>query len=148
VHIRVIAPLLNSPELVEKARREYQSGAAPGTIVSVVAVALGTTTIENEFDAALAAPEVMRLVRDAEAEGLDACIIASFGDPVVVGARDLVSIPVIGEGEAALEAAAVLGLRFSIIITEKNIFPFVRRLVDRQGLRSRLASVRVAGART
>lgn len=146
LHIRVVAPVLDSPGLVGKAKLEYEAVAAPGTTISVVPVARGTNTIENEFDAALAAPEVMRLVRDAEAEGVDACVIGCFGDPGMIGARELVSIPVVGEGEAGLLAAAALSMRFSVMITEKSIFPFVRRLVDRQGLGARLASVRGAGA--
>lgn len=145
-HIRVIVPVLDSPGLAGKAKLEYEAIAAPGTTISVVPVGRGTRTIENEFDAALAAPEVMRLARDAEAEGVDACIIACFGDPGMAGARELVSIPVVGEGEAALLAAAALSLRFSVMITEKNVFPFVRRLIDRHGLGPRLASVRGAGA--
>src|SRR5690606_36435322 len=44
VHIRVIAPVLDSPGLVGKAKLEYEAIAAPGTTISVVPVARGTNT--------------------------------------------------------------------------------------------------------
>lgn len=146
MHVRVIVPVLDSPGLVGKARQEYAAVAAPGTEVSAVPLARGTDTIETEFDSALAAPEVMRLVREAEADGADACTIACFTDPGLAGARECVSIPIIGEGEAALHVAAMLSLRFTVMITEADIFPMVRRVVARYGLTERLASVRGAGA--
>lgn len=146
MHVRVIVPVLDSPGLVGKARQEYSAVAAPGTEISAVPLARGTDTIETEFDSALAAPEVMRLAREAEADGVDACTIACFTDPGLGGSRESVSIPIIGEGEAALHVAAMLSMRFTVLITEADIFPLVRRVVARYGLADRLASVRGAGA--
>src|SRR5215207_6635009 len=100
--IRVIVPVLHSEELVGKAREEYQACASPGTDLSVVCLSNGTRSIESDFDMALAQPEVIRLAREAEADGVDACTIACFGDPGAAGAKEVVAIPVVGEGEAAM----------------------------------------------
>lgn len=146
MHIRVIVPVLDSKELVGKAELEYRSFAGDGVEISAVPLRRGTNSIEAEFDSALAAPEVMRLAREAEADGVDACTIACFTDPGLSGARELVSIPIVGEGEASLHLAAMLSNRFTVFITEKPLFPLIRRVVDRYHLGSQLASVRAAGA--
>ena len=43
--IRVVAPVLDSKELVEKARAEYQAAARAGVDISVVCLANGTRSI-------------------------------------------------------------------------------------------------------
>lgn len=146
MRVRVVVPVLHSEELVGKAREEYQAWASPGVELSVVCVANGTRSIESEFDMALAQPDVIRLVREAERDGVNACTIACFGDPGAAGAKEVVSIPVIGEGEAAMHCASLLGSRFSVVITERSIFPLVHRLVRACGLEHRFASVREVGA--
>lgn len=144
--IRVVVPVLHSEELAEKARQEYEACASPGVNLKVVCVANGTNSIECEYDMALAQPEVMRLVREAERDGADACMITCFGDPGAAGAKELVSIPVIGEGESALAVANLLGSRFSILITEPRLFPMMRKLAAQTGLADRLASTRAVDA--
>ena len=118
----------------------------PGSNLKVECVANGTFSIESEYDMALAQPEVMRLIRDAEVDGADACMITCFGDPGGAGAKELVSIPVVGEGEAALHMASLLGGRFTIMITQRELFPMMRKLSAQVGMEGRLASVRAVGA--
>ena len=144
--IRVIVPVLHSDALAEKARLEYQACASPGVDLTVACVANGTDSIESEYDMALAQPEVMRLVRDAETDGADGCMITCFGDPGAAGAKELVSIPVVGEGEAALHMASLLGGRLAIMITQRELFPMMRRLAAQVGMADRLASVRAVDA--
>lgn len=146
MHIRVIVPVLESDELVGKAEKEYRSFAGEGVTISAVPLKRGTNSIECAVDSALAAPEVMKLAQEAEADGVDACTIACFTDPGLVGARELVSIPIVGEGEAALHMAAMLSTRFTVVITEKPFFSLIRRTVDHYGLSQMLASVRSADA--
>ena len=143
--IRVVAPVLDSKELVEKARAEYQAAASAGVHISVVCLPNGTRSIESELDVALAQPETIRRVREAAAEGAQACIIACFSDPGGAGAKECVDIPVVGEGEAALYFASLLGYRYSIITTREICIPRVRNVALRSGVGERLASVRAAG---
>jgi Asp/Glu/hydantoin racemase len=42
-------------------------------------------------------------------------IIAAFGDPGLIAARELFNIPIIGLGEAAMLSACLFGKKFSII---------------------------------
>ena len=96
MHVRVVVPVLYSPRLVDKARDEYREAASPETVISTVALSNGTRTIESDFDVALAAPETIALIRQAERDGVNACTVACFSDPGVAGARELANIPVIG----------------------------------------------------
>lgn len=146
MHIRVIVPVLDSDALVGKAEKEYRSFAGDGVTISAVPLRRGTNSIECGYDSTLAAPEVMRLAREAEEDGVDACTIACFTDPGLVGSRELVSMPIVGEGEAALHMAAMLSTRFSVVITEKPFFSLIRRTVHHYGLLENLASVISADA--
>jgi allantoin racemase len=145
MRVRVIAPVLHSKELVEKTRAEYEAAAGAGVDVSVVCLANGTRSIESELDVALAQPETIRLVREAERDAVQACIIACFSDPGGAAAKESVGIPVVGEGEAALHFAHLLGYRYSVITTRQVCVPRVRNVALRAGLGERLASVRAAG---
>jgi allantoin racemase len=139
--IRVLAPVLYSDALVKKALQEYRAAASPGTEVSVAALANGTHTIEADLDIAVAQPETMRLAVEAEADGIDACTVACFSDPGVAGARERVAIPVIGEGQAALTMASLLGNRICVVTTWNQCIPRIRRLVAQHGFAGKLAAV-------
>jgi len=140
--VRVVVPVLHSETLVAKALDEYRRARGPDTDLSLVTLPQGTETIESEYDLALAQPETIRMVVEAEQLGMDGCIIACFGDPGSAGAKEAVSIPVVGEGEAALHLAALLGYRYSIITVRAATAPFMRNMAVNAGLDSRLTSIR------
>lgn len=142
MRIRVLVPVLYSDALVKKAFDEYRAAASPATEVSVAALANGTNTIEADLDIALAEPDTMRLAQIAEADGIDACTIACFSDPGAAGARELVSMPIIGEGQAALTMASLLGTRICVVTTWKQCLPRMARLVRRHGFAGKLASIK------
>lgn len=145
MQIRVLLPVLPSVTLINKAMAEYRAVAGSSAQISLACLRNGTSTIESDLDIALAQPETIRLAREAEDEGIDACIVACFSDPGLDGAREAVSIPVIGEGQAALHLASLLAGRFSVITTWDQCIPRIRRLVCRAGFGHKLASVRATG---
>ena len=142
VRIRVVIPVLFSESLVEKARLEYDRAAGTGVAMSYACLANGTSTIESEFDLALAQPETIRECVRAEADGCDAVVIACFGDPGGAGAKEKLSVPVVGEGEAALHLGSLLGRQLSIITVRRETVPLMIAMTERVGLGSKLASVR------
>ncbi len=142
MHVRIVIPVLPSDALVEKCRHEYERAAAPGVELSFVCLAHGTSTIESEYDLALAQPDTIRRCCEAEADGADAAIIACFGDPGGLGAKEATAIPIVGEGEAGLHVASLLGTRFSIITVRQQTVPMMTAQAARVGLSGKLASVR------
>ena len=145
MQIRVLVPVLPSAALMDKAVAEYQAAAGASAEISVACLGNGTSTIESDLDIALAQPETIKLARQAERDGVDACIVACFSDPGVDGAREAVAIPVIGEGQASLHLASLVAGRFSVITTWDQCIPRIRRLVCRAGFGNKLASVRATG---
>lgn len=104
----------------------------------------GPASVESAVDEVLAAPGVVDAALRAEADGNDAVVIDCMLDPGLDAAREAVSIPVIGAGEAGLETAASFG-RFSVVTVLQRQEPMFRALALRHGLGALLASVRSIG---
>jgi allantoin racemase len=110
--IRLIVPITGLTEGAIEERLSYLRGIAdPGTEVEAVQVEVGPPAIESEADAVIAGLDILRLVEEAERDGVDAAIIWCGGDPALAAAREIVDIPVIGPGEAMNALSMVLGLR-------------------------------------
>jgi allantoin racemase len=141
MHIRVINPVITRV-WEQDTLRTYSSVTGPGVNVSVVSLDWGTASIESYRDDALATPDILNKVLQAEKEGVDAVIIDCMADPGLHAAREIVSIPVIGPAQASMHLAAILGFKFSVLSTSKRDIPWVEDQVTRYGLSKHLASVR------
>ncbi len=113
-----------------------------GLVVENVTVQKGPATIECEFDEALAVPDTIAKVCDAERDGCDAVVVNCFADPGVKAAREAVSIPVLGPGESAMHLATILGENFSIVTVLDSVIATVRNHARLYGVADRLASIR------
>jgi allantoin racemase len=102
----------------------------------------GPETIESAYDEAYATPPTLALVKEANAEGYDAVVIACFSDPGLHAAREISSIPVVGIEESSLHMAAMLGAKFSIMTPRKTRIPAKQEEVHIRGMNHFLASVR------
>jgi allantoin racemase len=129
---------------VERRRRYLQDRAAPDVEVAVATPAAGPGSIECDYDAALAIPELLKTVEAAEAEGFHAVIISCFSDPGLEAARELVSIPVVGSSLCGMHAAAMLAPRFSVL-SPRSGGARSRELARRHGLEGFFASSRGIG---
>lgn len=91
---------------------------------------------------AFAVPELVRNALQAETEGVDAIMVDCMADPGVEVLRETVAIPVLGPGHTSMHVAAMLGRRFSLLVTTdfsaRYFFDYARRV----GLGSGLASCR------
>jgi allantoin racemase len=139
--IRAVTPIITQvfgPMIIE----EFEKVARPGTEISNVFVRSGPASVESAYDEALAAPEVIARVREAEEEGMDAVIINCFGDPGLDAAREVVSIPVLGPCEASMHVAAMLGHKFSVITVLERLVPELELHAQKYGVGWKLASAR------
>ncbi|KUM33641.1 aspartate/glutamate racemase family protein [Arthrobacter sp. EPSL27] len=123
---------------------EALRSASPGTELVVRTAAYGVEYIETRFESLIAAGAVAEIVAEhaGPEHGIDAVVVAAFGDPGMPALKELTDVPVIGITEAALCAAALQGHRFSIIAISDRIRPWYRDCVERFGLGGRLASIR------
>lgn len=74
--------------------------------------------VDSALEAALAGPELLRLVKQAEQEEYAAVVLYCFSDPVLAAARELVKIPVVGAGQAACLLAPVLGRQAGLLLAD------------------------------
>jgi Asp/Glu/hydantoin racemase len=118
-----------------------RAAASPGTEVIAVTAPYGVPYIATRAEAVIGGRVALELLAD-HAGGCDAAVIAAFADPGIGGARELLSIPVIGMAEAAMLTACMLGRRFSIVTFATAMGPWYRECVDYNGLSGRLASIR------
>jgi allantoin racemase len=137
----------NTTEAVtERIAAVARAAASPGTEIVAVTGRAGVPYIATRAEAVIGAREALELLAE-HADGCDAAVVAAFADPGVGGARELLSIPVIGMAEAAMLTACMLGRRFSIVTFAAAMGPWYRECVDANGLSGRLASIRcVSGA--
>ncbi len=131
MRIRLIIPITGlTGEGVEERLSYLREIADPGTEVEAVQVEVGPPAIESEADAVLAGPDVLRLVKEAERDGVDAAIIWCGGDPALAAARELVDMPVIGPGESMSALSMVLGRKPCRVVPEIPVLE-MRKDLDR-----------------
>ena len=114
--------------------------ASPGTEVVAMTAATGVPYIATRAEALLGASAVLDLIA-AHAEGMDAVVIAAFGDPGLDAARELLPVPVVGLAEAAMLTACMLGRRFAIVTFAAALQAWYGDMVDHVGLRARCAGI-------
>lgn len=131
-----------STEVTELLVRVAKPALAPGSTLIPVTAPRGVPYIATRAEAAIASGIVLDVL--AEREGsFDIAIIAAFGDPGLGGARELMSVPVIGLAESAMFSACMLGQRFSIVSFSRALGPWFRECAAMHGLLERLASIRL-----
>ncbi|MBK1711765.1 aspartate/glutamate racemase family protein [Rubrivivax gelatinosus] len=107
--------------------------AAAGTEIIARQPSFGPASIEGHFDDAFGAAGVAEQARLAAGDGVDATVIACFGDPGLDAAREVLAGPVLGIAEAAFHAAAMLATGFSVVTTMSRTCVIAERLVQRYG---------------
>ncbi|WP_210526657.1 aspartate/glutamate racemase family protein [Rubellimicrobium arenae] len=115
------------------------------TLAEVVSLVPGVVPEHLEYDSfeAMAVPEVVRLSRQASAEGWDAMIIGCFYDTAVTAAREVSGrMIVLGPCLAGLQTAAHLAARCSIIATRPKAAGHIARVVRGHGADHMVASIR------
>jgi allantoin racemase len=101
----------------------------------------GVPYISSRAEAQIAGAIVLEML--AERQGAyDAAIVAAFGDPGLIAARELFNPPVVGMSEAAMLTACMLGRRFGIVTFAAAMGPWYEECVETHGLAGRCAGVR------
>lgn len=131
--IKVINPNTTA-SMTEKIGAIARSVANPGTEIIACNPKMGTVSIEGHYDEALSVVGILDEICQGEAAGIDGYIIACFGDPGLLAARELAKAPVIGIAEAAMHAASFIATSFSIVTTLNRTKIIARHLVSNYGM--------------
>jgi allantoin racemase len=133
MRIKVINPNTTAG-MTAKIGEAAQAVASPGTEIVAVNPAAGPVSIESHYDEAVSVLGVLEEVRKGEAEGCDGYVIACFGDPGLLAAREIAGGPVVGIAEAAMHAASFIATGFSVVTTLTRTCIIAEHLVDRYGM--------------
>ncbi|MCI0564753.1 MAG: aspartate/glutamate racemase family protein, partial [Nitrososphaera sp.] len=133
MRIKVINP--NTTEsMTKKIGEAARAVAAPGTEIVACNPAMGPVSIEGHYDEAISVIGMLEEVRKGEVEGVDGYVIACFGDPGLLAAREVARGPVIGIAEAAMHAASFIATGFSIVTTLARTRVIAQQLVENYGM--------------
>ena len=106
----------------------------------------GSAMILDEVALEQAEAEVVRIGL-AERGAVNAVVVAAFGNPGVQELRDVLPVPVIGIGEAAVREAAAGDRRFGVATTTPALVRSIEAGVRRLGLEAGFTGVRVPAGR-
>jgi len=139
IHVKLITPIT-----AKGIRRSEHLDILTNDEIKVTAeqIDIGPNSIECEYEEAMSQPGTILKIIDAEKEGCDAIVIDCMGDPGLQGARECVSIPVIGPCETAMHYASMLGHKFSVITVLERLRSQFENMSLMYGISSKLASVK------
>lgn len=136
LHIRVLNPNSDAA-MTATVLSAARAVAAPDTVVSARHWEDGPPSVETYVDEAFGEVAVVRAIEASAEDGVDAYVIACFGDTGRDAARDLVDVPVVGMTEAALMNAALLAYRFAVVTLPVRTVAMSDRVVRHLGLEHR-----------
>ena len=111
--------------------------ASAGTEIVGANPAHGVSSVESHVDEVWGAAGVLEQVARGEETGVDAYVIACFGDTGVAPSRELARGPVVGMTEAALMTAALVAYRFTVLTMPRRTIAMSDRVVQHLGLQHR-----------
>lgn len=139
MRIKLINPN-TSAAMTEAMARAAREVASPGTRIDAATTLSGPASIEGHYDEAIS---VLGLIDQMRADpDADAYVIACFGDPGLLAARELTEAPVLGIAEAAMHAATFLATSFSVVTTLDRTRVISEALVRSYGMQAACRRVR------
>lgn len=114
--------------------------ARPDTEIVAATSQNGPPSIQGFLDVATCVPGLLDEVK--RHPDVDAIVIACFDDTGLDAVRCLVSVPVLGIGEAAYHAASMIATKFSVITTLSRSVPGLENNLQRYGLARKCVRVR------
>jgi allantoin racemase len=128
--------------MTEKIGAAARAVAAPGTEIVAASPEGGPVSIECHYDEAVSVLGVLEEIKKGEALGCDGYVIACFGDPGLLPAREIARGPVVGIAEAAMHAASFIATGFSVVTTLKRTCIIAEHLIQRYGMEHVCRAVR------
>jgi allantoin racemase len=139
MRIRIINPN-TTPSMTGTIAEAARAVAAPGTEIVAVTSQAGAVSIEGHYDEPMSIVGLVDAInQDPHA---DAYVIACFGDPGLLAAREIASGPVLGIAEAAMHAASFVATGFSVVTTLERTRVIAEHLVRNYGMEHHCRKVR------
>ncbi|MFK7868769.1 MAG: aspartate/glutamate racemase family protein [Roseobacter sp.] len=137
--------LLINPNMTEAMTRAMntvaRSVAGDSAEIIPLTATRGFPYIASRAEAQISGANVLEMIAEHQ-HSADAVIVAAFGDPGLVAARELFDLPVVGMAEAAVMTAAMLGEQFSVVTFSPHMARWYTDCVRQTGLSARFTGVR------
>lgn len=141
MRVKIVNPNTTT-SMTEVIARAARTTAAPGTEIIASTSPTGPVSIEGHYDEAISVIGVLQEVRAGEMEGIDGYVVACFGDPGLLAAREVARGPVVGIAEASMHVASLIATNFSIVTTLPRTRTIIEHLVRNYGMEHRCRRVR------
>lgn len=116
--------------------------AARDTVLHGLTAPRGVPYISNPVEALIGGVIALEMIADEQQDtAANAFILAAFGDPGLLAARQLFGVPVVGMSEAAMLTACMLGKRFAIVTFARSLADWYQDCVEMHGLKARLSGI-------
>lgn len=139
MRIKVINPNTTT-SMTDTIAAAARAVAGPATEIIATTSRSGAVSIEGHYDEAMSIVGLVDAIN--EKPEADAYIIACFGDPGLLAAREIAAGPVIGIAEAAMHAACFLATGFSVVTTLERTRIIAEHLVRNYGMEQHCRRVR------
>ena len=131
-----------TPEQLATRCRLLSAHVGPDVELTMECLTQNKIEIDSALDVALAAPEIITMALRAQNEGYDAVVIYCFSDPALDACRELLSIPVVGAGQAACLVAPLVGRQAGLLLASALRAPEKRLFVEQCGVNpARIAAI-------
>ncbi|OQX56752.1 hypothetical protein B5M50_07005 [candidate division KSB1 bacterium 4484_219] len=141
--IKIIYPTTEELDMQEE-RKFMSKYFSEGTEFDIQVLDYGSLSIESEYDVAMATPDILKKIKEAEENGYDGVFVSAFDEIGVRAGRELVNIPVIGAFEATILTALGLADKLCIISYYEEVIPqFEMRLRILSVSRDKFTPIRV-----
>lgn len=102
----------------------------------------------NPFFTSLDGRNILEKLYQLQEDGCDGVIISCTQDPLLVEARSLLHIPIVGAVEASILSACMTGEKFGFLMfRDRRVAEITENIVARYGLQSRMAPMVYASER-
>jgi allantoin racemase len=133
MRIKVINP--NTTEaMTRKIGAAARQAASAGTEIVAANPSRGPVSIESHYDEAVSAVGLLDEIRRGEDDGIDGYVVACFGDPGLLAARELARGPVVGIAEASMHLASFIATGFSVVTTLERTRIIAAHLAEAYGM--------------
>lgn len=131
-----------TPEQLATRCRLLSAHVGPDVELTMECLTQNKIEIDSALDVALAAPEIITMALRAQREGYDAVVIYCFSDPALDACREVLSIPVVGAGQAACLVAPLVGRQAGLLLASALRTPEKRLFVEQCGVNpARIAAI-------
>jgi allantoin racemase len=131
-----------SADMTERMVRTAAEVLAPDAELVALTATRGMPYIASRAEAVIAGTITLEMLAEHH-RGADAVVIAAFGDPGLIAARELFEVPITAMAESAILSACMLGKRFAILTFSRTLVPWFEDAVALCGLEARCAAIRV-----